>query len=310
MKIFFKEFYPLTKNEFKSLWKRCIFVFDASFLLDLYEYSEKAAKEVLNLLKKLKKEGRIWIPYQFAFEYQKERLSTIKKLQNSCDKALGVIDSLSQQKCLELSGKIQLVKDEIEKRKKFYIGLFNKDKFRDNLTDIFNNKVGKKITDDNKIKKALENGEKRKIDIKEHYGDLVGWCEITEYAKSNKKPIIFITSEKKDAWWWILYDKTTIGPRYELRKDIIDEANVLFHIYRTKNFLDNAEKYLKQKISKDVVSEVEEINKKRLEEEIEVSPASSPISGMQESTGNLNPSQIQTIENEDVGESDSSQNKK
>lgn len=77
MKNNFSEFYCLTDDELKKLWDECIFIFDANVLLNLYRYSQKTSQKLLDVLYNEKIKERIWIPHQFAFEYQKNRLEVI-----------------------------------------------------------------------------------------------------------------------------------------------------------------------------------------------------------------------------------------
>ena len=77
MKKSFKEYYPLSSEEKKKIWDEATFIFDANILLDLYQYSEKTRKEFLGILDNLS--DRIWLPHQFALEYQRRRLNVIEK---------------------------------------------------------------------------------------------------------------------------------------------------------------------------------------------------------------------------------------
>lgn len=75
MKSLFAGYYRPTKEQFDELWKNCIFVLDASALLDLYRSTAKTRDVLLNILDKIK--NRLWIPYQAAWEYQENRLAVI-----------------------------------------------------------------------------------------------------------------------------------------------------------------------------------------------------------------------------------------
>src|SRR6185437_6986843 len=50
MKSLFAGYYRPTPDEFNELWKNCIFVFDASVLLDLYRSTAKTRDVVLSIL--------------------------------------------------------------------------------------------------------------------------------------------------------------------------------------------------------------------------------------------------------------------
>src|SRR5437588_12356624 len=77
MKTLCAGYYRPTKEEFAELWKKCLFVFDASVLLDLYRSTAKTREVLLSVLEKIK--DHIWLPYQAAWEYQENRLDVIVK---------------------------------------------------------------------------------------------------------------------------------------------------------------------------------------------------------------------------------------
>ncbi len=74
-----KELFPghfePTSAEVADLWREGIFVIDANVLLKLYALPEQTRKETLEALKKLG--ARIWIPYQVAVEYHRNRVRAV-----------------------------------------------------------------------------------------------------------------------------------------------------------------------------------------------------------------------------------------
>jgi hypothetical protein len=75
----FGAYYRPSKDEFERLWKSGLITFDASFLLNLYHYSEPARNNFLTILETLKKDNRLWITHQAALEYQRGRVGAIYK---------------------------------------------------------------------------------------------------------------------------------------------------------------------------------------------------------------------------------------
>ena len=66
----FKGFIGYTEEEFKDLWEKAIFVVDTNILINFYKYTSKeSTKSLLDILKKLKENDRLWIPHQVALEY-------------------------------------------------------------------------------------------------------------------------------------------------------------------------------------------------------------------------------------------------
>ena len=77
MKNKLSEYYKLDDNELKRHWQEDLFSLDANVLLNLYRYTPKTRDTFFDLLDKIK--DRVWISYQAAFEYQKNRLIVINK---------------------------------------------------------------------------------------------------------------------------------------------------------------------------------------------------------------------------------------
>jgi|GEM_PF-2118560 len=66
----FKGFLGYTEEEFSELWKEAIIVVDTNILINFYKYTTKeSTKKLLDILKKLKSDNRLWIPHQVALEY-------------------------------------------------------------------------------------------------------------------------------------------------------------------------------------------------------------------------------------------------
>src|SRR5689334_5896221 len=112
MKSLFAGYYRPTTEEFDELWKKCIFIFDASVLLDLYRSTAKTRDVVLSILGKIK--DRIWIPYQAAWEYQENRLEVITKeralyseLRDTFDGLLKTVEQKMHNHAVESAEKIK-----------------------------------------------------------------------------------------------------------------------------------------------------------------------------------------------------------
>ncbi len=323
MKKIFKEFYPLNDKELKDLWEKCIFIFDANVLLNLYRYSQRTSKQLRKILNNDKIKNRIWIPYQFAKEYQTQRLKVINEQKCFYEKLILDIDKLiknhKRHSFVNIDSLMKAVKVKIVDKQKKHPEWNIDDSIRDELTRIFDGKVGEPFhffSDEDK-KNKYKNWQERYLkkippgyeDIKkpeeERYGDLIGWLEIMDYARDNKKSIIFITDDNTEDWWWRI-NGWTIGPRYELRKEIINEAQSLFYMYNSKEFMQHTSEYLKQKVDKFVVAELEEVNKKIC---IEDEATGSDSVGVQETEGNaesIKPFDASVIQKGDVGKSNPS----
>ncbi|MCB9425407.1 MAG: hypothetical protein H6584_00005 [Flavobacteriales bacterium] len=91
----FKSFYALTKEDYKTLWDKGVFVFDASFLLNLYRFPDSVQNDIITTLKKL--ENRIWLPYHASLEFHRNRLNTIFEQKELCTKSSEIFENAINQ---------------------------------------------------------------------------------------------------------------------------------------------------------------------------------------------------------------------
>jgi predicted nucleic acid-binding protein len=242
MESMFREFYRSPDEEFKKIWDECIFVFDANVLLHLYMYSNATSQEFLRILTNEKISERVWMPYQFAFEYQKRRLRIISEQKCSYQKLIEEISNLvkkfEKHPFLKMKSVMEPAIRSILDAKRKHPRWNEEDPIRDSLTQLFKDKIGKPFSKE-ELEEIYKEGQIRfskKIppgfldqnkDSEAKFGDLVGWKQIMFYAKKVNKPIIFVTDEKYDDWWWRI-NKENFGARYELIKEINDFAGVFF----------------------------------------------------------------------------------
>jgi hypothetical protein len=288
MKNTFKGYYKYSESEFKKIWKDCIFVPDANVLLNIYRYSNSTADELIDIFNENK--NRLWIPHQVGLEFQGNHIDLINEQANKYnwlkkfldDELKRIIKTLQNVRHPYIDSEILIKKlnrvfggivKELNKNEKNHpdlLGNPENDKYRKELTEIFNKKVGPpdpKIKDGNipkewksrferKVPPGYKDDKKGEEDNK--YGDLVIWLQTIKKAKSEKKPIIFITDDRKEDWWLIKNGKT-LGPRPELVQEMHDQAKVDFYMYQTYQFMNYAKTYLKSKVSEKSVDEIRDL---------------------------------------------------
>lgn len=93
MKSTFKEYHQFTEQEFKKLWKDCLFVFDTNTLLNMYRYSRETVEIYFKVLNKLKTKKQLWIPYQVGYEFYENRINVISEYEKSYDEILSVLEN-------------------------------------------------------------------------------------------------------------------------------------------------------------------------------------------------------------------------
>lgn len=91
MKTLFQGYYDPTDAEIRALWDDALIVLDTNVLLNLYRVPKKARDEIMNLLQSQRE--RLWIPYQVAVEFQRNRL---KALKDEYDKAKSLATTINK----------------------------------------------------------------------------------------------------------------------------------------------------------------------------------------------------------------------
>ena len=287
----FRGHYRPTEEEFAKLWNNCIFIPDANVLLNIYRYSPTTCDALIDIFKDVSE--RLWITHQAASEYHNQRLNVIGQQESAYENIKNKFRELQKNNETQLNSfskhpfinikkfsgmmddTLTEIENELDECKKKHPNLLDDDELRDNITILFEDKVGASYSPE-KLKELCDFGEKRyeneippgyldagKGDEKQ-FGDLIIWSQIIDYAKLNEKPIVFITDDRKEDWW-LKFKGKTIGPRPELIDEIYREAGVDFYMYQTEQFMEFAQKSIKRAVAEEAIKEVQEI--KQFDEE-------------------------------------------
>jgi len=287
-------YYRPTQEEFDNLWENGLIILDTNVLLNLYRFSKTTSNELLETIRRYA--DKLWLPHQVAKEYQKNRINVIseqKEGYNDLVTSLIKYENAISTKFSEYSRhpfievkKLQKpiqksffdVKTELQNLEKSHPDFISDDPIWDELTRLYDGKTGEEYSEarlqeiynegkkryELKIPPGYEDKEKSKNNDNEHFGDLILWYQIIDEAKSSNKPIIFVTDEKKDDWWY-KQNGQTIGPKPELVEEIQKKSHVSFYMYNSDRFLRFAQEKLKQTVNQEALSELREI---RSEDEI------------------------------------------
>jgi hypothetical protein len=280
MKNKFPGYYTPTEEEFKDLWDDSIFILDTNVLLNLYRYTDKTRDELIKIFNKIT--DRLWIPHQVALEYHKDRIKVINDQKNAYPKIRNILKEYRNKIVNDLqefrmhpyfrTNNIVKILDSSLKRIEKYLkdiekqhpDIIDDDYVMNTITSIFENKVGLPYPEDT-YKQICKTGESRyqkKVPPgfkDKEYGDLIIWFQIINKAKETKKPIIFVTDDKKEDWWLKYEGKKK--PRPELINEIYSEAGTKFYMYQSDRFMYWAQKWLGEEIQDDSIKEVENIVK-------------------------------------------------
>ncbi len=113
----FKTHKELTEDDFKTLWEKGLFVFDANVLLDLYRLPETARNDLLNILSDKKIKNRIWLPFQVSLEFIYNKLEAIGDQKNKYNAVREIInDAISQTETIYTELQKKLSELQLKKR--------------------------------------------------------------------------------------------------------------------------------------------------------------------------------------------------
>lgn len=286
MRDLFPGYYRPSEEDFADLWRNCIFAFDANVLLDLYRYNVETRENLLKILESVV--DRLWLPYQTAYEYQKNRVGVIqdqskayselrKILDASRDHLKSDLDKFKKHPfvdVLDFNHQIEQayhsLEQEVDRYQKEHDSKFpsmslDGDEIRDRLDLLFNGKVGAPYDEaelakhhkegENRYKKSIPPGFLDKNKEENKYGDLIVWLQVLDHAISEKRPIVIVTNDAKEDWWSVVGGKT-ISPRPELIAEMYQKTGQKGYIYSVSRFMEYARIYLAQDVTEEAIEEV------------------------------------------------------
>lgn len=218
MKSTFEKLRKLSATERKKLLETATIVFDTNALLQLYRYSDDTRKSAFDIIRSYN--DRVFEPFQVCFEFYRlkdkvinEEKAEVKTLsdnvKNFFDKTLDAARDGWIFKNVLKEAKQNILK-EIEKIGKNKADFSKKDSVLDFCMKIFSGKISNSPSAEEKLK--LCDIAKKRYEHKiapgyrdsekqyNPYGDYFIWHDIINYAKENKKDIIFVSNDVKSDW--------------------------------------------------------------------------------------------------------------
>ncbi|PWI54407.1 sulfotransferase family protein [Rhizobium phaseoli] len=256
--------YPKSAIEASALWDNAVFVPDANVLLHCLRHPADVREELFRLFDALKES--LWIPYQVGLEFHRNRLDVELGAQDAYD-VLIKDQEATIEKARERLRQLRAHPTISVPKELAALDMFSAD-FRarmetsraahptediaaavTRLTQLLDGRIGdkwkpeqlaalKKEGDDRYAKKIPPGYKDAKKDNGEFdkYGDLIIWKDMIGKAKADKRPIIFISDDAKEDWWWI-HKGRKLGPRPELIEEFRAGSDQDFHIYEFGQFL-------------------------------------------------------------------------
>jgi hypothetical protein len=227
---------------------------------------------------------RLWIPHQVALEYQENKESRIKKVNQSYENINKGLEETKKsipqdegiKNILENSAK------EVEKYKQSFLESSRIKNISQKIDSLFSQKnIGEKPENQLELDAIYQDGEERykknmppgfknnkKTDSYLHlglkfeckYGDLILWKQVLKQVQNKSLSyIVFITSENQEDWWRKEQGEI-LGPRRELIREILDAGASMFHMYKPDQFLKYALEYFDIEIQEESIQQVEEVS--------------------------------------------------
>lgn len=241
-----------------QLLKDATIVVDTNVLLDIYRYSKETASQILNMMDNLK--DKLWMPYQVAYEYHKDRnekvlgghIRTYTQLINKVEEWEKTFNEERKHPFLGDEEFTQLMQHLSNIRKILCGGRENRsqlilnDEYKNKIADFYEGKLGEDYTTEEKEKynteaksryeKQIPPGYKDYKKPDNEFGDYLIWKQMIDFAKNNHCPIIFVSNDIKEDW---IEDVAglKLGPRPELIDEFYKLTNQYFYCYSLKQFI-------------------------------------------------------------------------
>jgi hypothetical protein len=269
-----QEIYPAEEKRDK-LFDTATFVFDASVLLNVYPLSEEAAAAFFRVCEKL--DGRVWISYQAATEYHCELWKTIGQGYRALSKVsislLAMAENNRQSHFLnspKIKNAFNELMSKLEVERAVYLQRCHQR--RDQIADMFRDRVGHKPSDED-LKKMLEKAkeryetdqppgykDQRKDDNK--YGDAIGWLQTLDMASEKQAPVIVVIDDLKADWRLEDYKHDKQGPRPELIVEMKERTKQDMWLYSMESFVALASKHFGISVAEEVSTEIKDLARK------------------------------------------------
>jgi hypothetical protein len=286
MKSILPEWYGHDDETLEQIVKTGTISLDANVMLDLYRVGSDQREQILEAIRGV--QDRLFIPYQAAFEFQKNRLKVaadsekhFKDLASGLEITESQLNQIRDPKVRasveELSTKAQkgLAKALDALRSEHFISFEEvriDDPVRRALDEIIGaSSIGKKPPDATlaERRKFAQKGIDDRTppgfaDVKgkdDPLGDYLLWAELLDHMRGATQPLLHVTNDAKEDWWHI-QSGHTIGPLPGLLAEMYDaSAAHPYHQVKLGSFLALAKEYLAATVDDSTIEAVESINK-------------------------------------------------
>ena len=230
--------------------------------------------------------ARLWVPYQAAYEYQKNRLEVVAGIEKTYNKM--VSDLLKLKDASVQSIRDPALRSEIDGAFKRSFASFERkltklrnehtitledarisDPVRDALDSLLvGDSLGRPPSSEELAKRRADaatrlsakvppgHGDSRKDDPA---GDYLIWAELLEHAKGANRPVLFVTNDEKKGDWYADIQGQTIGPLSDLVAEMGTVSKHPYHQTTLDGLLRLANRFLGASVEAATIETVEAI---------------------------------------------------
>lgn len=310
-------FHP-SDAEIEEYWSKGLLTVDANVLLDLYRYHESTRNALISALKSFN--GRLWLSYQASEEFIRNRSGVIISSEKTFKQAKEEVEKLRsnyESTVTQLKGNriipdnvaegllkgiepaIEEAKKAIDEVESSYPQFLKEDPILNDLAEMFSGSTGKSFTEEEEKEAEVEAQRRKDEEIppgymdkdkdgNRPYGDYFLWKQILSHSKETDKPLILVTSERKEDWWE-RHSGKTIGARPELLREAYEYCGRRILIYQTDRFLQYASKRTGNEVDKTAVEEIRAIDslRSKFDHAVELVEQNIQVSSEQRQEGTL-----------------------
>ena len=288
-----------TPVEFEHLWEDGLFVLDTNVLLNLYRYSHSTRDELLKVLNVLTE--KLFVPHQIGEEFLDRRLSTIRTQREGFSTLRARVTNIRSEIETDLRDVLRLrsgeelpdgLRDALEevpaegyetlseRLEALEMDLPRSSNSPDDdevwaaVELLVDGKLGRAYREED-LREVEEEAElRRKANIPPGFkdkrpGDYILWRQTLDEAKRMKKPVVLVTDDRKEDWWWKVRGET-LGPHPALVAELRREVGMPFYMYTPERLMTEARDRLNVDVSDESISEAEGLGRDSVDTGLDV----------------------------------------
>ncbi|MFQ6229011.1 PIN-like domain-containing protein [Nocardia sp. NPDC002869] len=290
----YPQWYPPDEKSLQHAFKNGTVALDTNILHHLYRLGEQQRNQVLKVLENDDIKPRIWLPYQVGLEYQKNRLKNAYDQSRVYADLIEEVEKHGRQ--IRSKFEVNISDPEVRKEpidtletvvkqlsgqleelgRKHVIGFdiasSENDPIRAALDRIFSSGASVGAKPDASVigSRTAESRKRYERRVPPGYkdaegpnkkpnpeGDYLIWCELLDHATSSGRPMVFVTNDEKEDWYQHGPDGKVLGPRPELREEMMARSADCYHQTTLTGFLRSVDRFLSIRVDEATIEQVD-----------------------------------------------------